>query len=74
MTTRAMQAQIQELYGGEISPTLVSNITEAVMEQVRQWQNRPLDELDPIVSVDCLGVKGRENQRVLTKASYLALG
>jgi putative transposase len=74
MTTRDIQAQVQELYGVEVSPTFVSNITEAVMEEVRQWQNRPLDALYPIVYVDCLVIKVRENQRVLNKALYLALG
>ena len=42
MTTRDIQAQLQELYGVEVSPTLISNVTEAVMEEVRQWQARPL--------------------------------
>ena len=64
MTTRDIQAQVQELYGVEVSPTFISNITEAVMEEVRQWQTRPLDALYPIVYVDCLVVKVRENQRV----------
>jgi putative transposase len=74
MTTRDIQAQVQELYGVEVSPTFISNITEAVMEEVRQWQNRPLDAVYPIVYVDCLVIKVRENQRVLNKALYLALG
>ncbi len=74
MTTRDIQAQVQELYGVEISPTFVSNITEAVIDEVRQWQNRPLESLYPIVYVDCLVVKVRENQRVINKAIYLALG
>jgi len=74
MTTRDIQAQVQDLYGVEVSPTFISNITEAVMEEVRQWQNRPLDAVSPIVYVDCLVVKVRENQRVLNKALYLVLG
>jgi putative transposase len=74
MTTRDIQAQVQELYGVEVSPTFISNITEAVMDEVRQWQNRPLDQVYPIVYVDCLVVKVRENQRVINKAIYLALG
>src|SRR5437588_2973731 len=74
MTTRDIQAQVQDLYGVEVSPTFVSNITEAVMDEVRQWQNRPLDQVYPIVYVDCLVVNVRENQRVLNKALYLALG
>ena len=74
MTTRDIQAQLQELYGVEVSPTLISNVTEAVMDEVRQWQSRPLESVYPIVYVDCLVVNVRENQRVLNKALYLVLG
>ena len=74
MTTRDIQAQLQELYGVEVSPTLISNVTEAVMEEVRQWQSRPLEAIYPIVYLDCLVVKVQENQRVSNKAVYLALG
>ena len=66
--------QVQDLYGVEVSPTFISNITEAVMDEVRQWQNRPLEQVYPIVYVDCLVVKVRENQRVINKALSLALG
>jgi transposase-like protein len=52
MTTRDIQAQLQELYGVELSPTLISNVTEAVMDEVRQWQSRPLEPVYPIVYVD----------------------
>jgi putative transposase len=58
----------------EVSPTFISNITEAVMDEVRQWQNRPLDSVYPIIYVDCLVVKVRESQRVRNYALYLALG
>ena len=60
MTTRDIQAQVQELYGVEISPTLVPHVTEAVMDEVRQWQNRPLDAVYPILYVDGLA---RESAR-----------
>jgi putative transposase len=73
MTTRDIQAQLQELYGVDVSPTLISNVTEAVIEEVRQWQSRPLESVYPIVYVDCLVVHVRENQRVLNKALYLVL-
>src|SRR5579859_2762292 len=73
-STRDIQAQLQEWYGIEVSPTLISNVTEAVMEEVRQWQNRPLEELYPIMYMDCLVVKVKENQRLLNKSVYLALG
>jgi putative transposase len=74
MTTRDIQAQLQELYGVEVSATLISNVTEAVMDEVRQWQTRPLEALYPIVYLDCLVVKVRDNQRVVNKSLYLALG
>jgi putative transposase len=73
MTTRDIQAQLQELYGVEVSATLISNVTEAVMDEVRQWQTRPLEPLYPIVSVDCLVVSVRENQRVINTSLYLVL-
>jgi putative transposase len=73
MTTRDIQAQLQELYRVEVSPTLISNVTEAVMEEVRQWQTRSLESAYPIVYVDCLVVHVRENQRVINKALYLVL-
>ncbi len=73
MTTRDIQAQLQELYAVEVSPTLISNVTEAGMDEVRQWQTRPLESLYPIVYVDCLVVNVRENQRVINKALYLVL-
>jgi putative transposase len=60
MTTRDIQAQLQELYGVEVSATLISNVTEAVMDEVRQWQTRPLESVYPIVYVDCLVVNVRE--------------
>lgn len=74
MTTRDIQAQLQELYGVEVSATLISNVTEAVMDEVRQWQARPLETVYPIMYLDCLVVKVRENQRVVNKSVYLALG
>ena len=74
MTTRDIQAQLHELYGVEVSSTLISNVTDAVMDEVRQWQTRPLEPVYPIVYVDCLVVKVRENQRVINKSVYLVLG
>src|SRR5215471_5694637 len=74
MTTRDIQAQLQDLYGVEVSPTLISNVTDAVIDEVRQWQSRPLEPLYPIVYFDCLVVKVREQQRVINKSLYLALG
>jgi putative transposase len=74
LSTRDIQAQLQEWYGVEVSPQLISNVTEAVMDEVRHWQNRPLESLYPILYMDCLVVKVKENQRLINKAVYLALG
>ena len=61
MTTRDIQGHWEEMYGVEVSPTLLSNVTEAVLEEVRAWQSRPLDPLYPIVYLDALMVKRRDN-------------
>ncbi|HEY6410111.1 MAG TPA: transposase [Ktedonobacteraceae bacterium] len=74
LSTRDIQAQILDWYGVEVSPPLISNVTEAVMDEVRQWQTRPLEALYPILYMDCLQLKVRENQRIISKAVYLALG
>ena len=73
MTVRDIQAQLEEMYGVEISPALISNVTNAVMDEVKSWQNRPLDDVYPIVWFDALQVKVRHEQRVVNKAVYLAL-
>jgi hypothetical protein len=56
MTTREIQGHLEEMYGIEVSPTLISNVTDAVVEEVKQWQNRPLEELYPILYLDALMV------------------
>ena len=61
------------MYGADISPTLVSKITNAVIEEVTEWQNRPLDAIYPIVYLDCIVVKIRQDNRVINKAVFLAL-
>jgi len=74
MSTRDIVAAFQEMYGAEISAGLVSKVTNAVMEQVIEWQNRPLDAVYPIVYLDCIVLKIRQDKRVINKAVYLALG
>ncbi|NUN67452.1 hypothetical protein HCU40_22775 (plasmid) [Pseudanabaena biceps] len=61
------------MYGVEVSPTLISNVTDAVIDEVKQWQNRPLDAVYPIVFLDCLVIKVRDNGRVINKSLYFAL-
>ncbi|HMO20841.1 MAG TPA: IS256 family transposase [Candidatus Melainabacteria bacterium] len=73
MTVRDIQAQLEEMYGVEISPALISNVTDAVLEEVSAWQTRPLDDVYPIVWFDALNVKVRHDQRVIKKAIYIAL-
>jgi putative transposase len=74
LSTREIQAHLEELYGVEVSPTLISNITDAVLDEVRAWQSRPLASVYPIVYFDALFVKSRQEGPVQTKAVYVALG
>jgi putative transposase len=74
MTTRDIQAQLEELYGVEVSPTLISNVTNAVIDEVKAWQSRPLDKVYPILYLDALVIKVREDKRIINKSFYLALG
>ena len=74
MTTRDIVQTFKEMYGADVSSTLISNVTKSVLEKVHEWQTRPLDEVYPIVYLDCLVVKIRQDKRVINKAIYLALG
>lgn len=74
MTTREIVATFKDMYDADVSPTLISKVTDAVKEQVTEWQNRPLDSLYPIVYLDCIVVKVRHNGSVINKAVFLALG
>lgn len=73
MTTRDIQGHLEEIYGVQVSPTLVSQVTEAVTEEIRLWQNRPLDEVYPILYLDAVRVKVRHDGHVINKAVYLAI-
>jgi putative transposase len=74
LSTRDIQQHLQEIYGVEVSPQLISNVTEGVMEEVRAWQNRPLDALYPILYMDALVVKIRDGGSVKNKAIHFAIG
>jgi len=73
MTTRDIQSHLEEMYGVDVSPTLISQVTEAVTEEVRLWQNRPLDDIYPIVYLDAVRIKVKHNGQIITKAVYLAI-
>jgi transposase-like protein len=74
MSTRDIQDQLKELYDVEVSSQLISTVSNEVMDEVLSWQNRPLDSSYPIVYLDCIVVKVREDKRIINKAVYLALG
>lgn len=74
MSVREIQGHLKELYHTDVSPALISTVTDAVAEDVRQWQGRPLDAAYPILYLDCLHVKVRDSGSVSAKAVYLALG
>jgi putative transposase len=74
MTTREIQGHLKDLYGTEVSPALISNVTDSVLKDVEAWQGRPLDSVYPIVYLDALHLKMRLDGLVQTRAVYLALG
>ncbi len=74
MTCREIKAHLQEIYGVEVSPDLVSTVTDGVIDEVRSWQSRPLDPVYPILYLDALQVKVKDQGRVSNKAIYLAIG
>ena len=73
MTVREIRGHLEELYGIEVSPDLISAVTDAVLEEVAEWQNRPLDACYPLVFFDALRVKIRDEGFVRNKAVYIAL-
>jgi putative transposase len=74
MTTREIQGHLQEMYGVEVSPALISSVTDAVTEEVKAWQSRPLEPIYGIVFLDALYVKMRHEGRVENRAVYVAIG
>jgi putative transposase len=74
MTTREIQGHLQEMYSVEVSPTLISEVTDGVMEEVKAWQNRPLEPVYGVVYLDALYVKMRHEGRVDNRAVYVAIG
>ncbi len=75
MTISDIKAQLQEFYhGAEISESLISQITDDVIEEVKMWQTKPLEKIYPIVYFDCIVVKVKQDKRIINKAVYLALG
>lgn len=74
MTTRDIASQVNEIYGMDISPTLVSNITDKVIPMIREWQSRPLETVYPIVFMDAIHFKVRKDNTVVSKAAYAAIG
>ena len=74
MSTRDIQEQIKDLYDLDISSELVSKISEKIMPQVTEWQNRPLNEYYPFVFMDAIHYKIRENHQIVSKAAYVVLG
>lgn len=74
LSVREIQAHLEEIYGTQVSPDLISTVTDAVLEEVRAWQSRPLDALYPIVYLDALQVKIKSEGRIQNKAIYLAIG
>jgi transposase-like protein len=74
MTTREIVGFFKEMYDADVSATLISRVTEAVIDRVHEWQSRPLEAVYAIVYLDCIVLKVRQNKQVINKAIYVALG
>lgn len=74
MTTRDIEAHLEEVYGAKVSRELISNITDVVVDEIKAWQSRPLDEVYPILYIDGLRLRIKDNGVVTTKVAYLAIG
>lgn len=74
LSVRDIQAELSEIYGDAVSTGLISSVTDSVVDDVKSWQTRPLESLYPIVYLDCIVVKVREDKRIINKSVYLALG
>jgi len=74
MSTREIVTTFKEMYDADVSASLISTVTNAVIDQVTEWQSRPLDAIYPIVYLDCIVLKIRQDKQVINKAIYLALG
>ncbi len=74
MSTRDIQAHLEEIYGTKVSATLISNVTDDIIDAVKAWQSRPLDDVYPIVYLDAIVVKVSENKKVINKSVNIALG
>ena len=74
LSTREINEQIQDLYGIEVSSTMVSNITDQILPEIREWQNRPLESVYPVVFIDAVHFSVRQDNQVVKKAAYIVLG
>ena len=73
MSTRDIALTFEEIYGVDIYPSLISRVTENVMESILEWQNHPLDPVYPIIFLDCIVIKVNHDKRLINKSIYLAL-
>ena len=73
MSTCDIASTFEEIYGVDISSSLISRVTENVMESILEWQNHPLDPVYPIIFLDCIVIKVNQNKRLISKLIYLTL-
>lgn len=74
MSTRDISDSIKDIYGVELSPTMISNITDAVIDEIEEWQKRPLKEIYPIVFIDAVHFNVKQDNAIVKKAAYVILG
>lgn len=74
MTVRDIRRHLKKIYGADVSPELISKVTDGIVDELNEWQNRPLDAVYPILYIDALVIKVRDGGTVINKAAYLAIG
>lgn len=74
VSTREIQDHLQQLYGIEVSPTLISSVTNKIMPLIKEWQNRPLQQIYAIVFLDAIHFKVKQDGQIVNKAAYMAIG
>jgi len=74
VSTRDIQDHLEQLYGIEVSPTLISNVTNKIMPLIHEWQNRPLQDVYAVVFLDAIHFKVRQDGHIINKAAYMVIG
>ncbi|MFT4718092.1 MAG: putative transposase [Rickettsiales bacterium] len=74
MTMSEIEGHLKDIYGTDVSKDFISNVTDSIITELNSWQNRPLDEVYPIIYMDAIRIKSNDEGRIINKAVHLAIG